>query len=109
MNEQLQIIIQRYLGMTPNDRKCINWSDMCEKMYGEIKQVLVEFAEERVEVAGGSCNSHHITCVLEQIRGAIWFFTGEDPHMIKETVDIYKALDIPYRVDGDMIYTGDDI
>ncbi len=37
--EQLLPIIQRYIGMTPQDRGCTNWNEMQEKMANEIMEL----------------------------------------------------------------------
>lgn len=37
--ENLQQLIQNYLGMTPKDKNCTNWLEMQEKMKGEITEL----------------------------------------------------------------------
>lgn len=71
------------------------------------KEDLVNFVMKRLAVAEGSCNSHHIDCVEHQIRGAIWLFNGNDPGRFNNTADICKAIGIPYRVEGNQLYWGD--
>ena len=36
MKEEFRKIAQSYLGMTPNDKGCINWSEMQDKMANEL-------------------------------------------------------------------------
>ena len=73
------------------------------------KDDVVQFAVSRVEIAASSCNSFHINCVSEQIRGAIWLFTGEDPCKIMNSIDIFEALDVPYKVVENTVYWGDEV
>jgi hypothetical protein len=68
---------------------------------------VVSFVVDRLKVMSGSCNSFHINCVDQQIRGVIWLYTGKDPGRLENTIEIFKALDIPYRVEGDQVYWGD--
>jgi len=73
------------------------------------KEDVVSFVTSRADVASKSCNSFHINCVMEQIRGAIWLFTGDDPGKIDNSIDILDALSVPYKQVGDMLYWGDEI
>ena len=55
----------------------------------------------RSEVALDSCNSHHITCCIQQIRGILWLFLGKDPGSPKDLQHVLDLLDLPYKiVDG---------
>jgi hypothetical protein len=73
------------------------------------KENVLAFVISRSKVASESCNSQHINCVMEQIRGAIWLFTGKDPGKIDNSIDILDALSVPYKRVGDMLYWGDEI
>ena len=66
---------------------------------------LAKFIFERSEICGESCNSHHIECCIQQIRGAVWMFTGNDPGSLWNNYqELFDAIEMPYEVDGDRIY-----
>lgn len=92
------------LERLPRDRKNQRVTMVKETI---TKEDVVSFVMDRLGVMGGSCNSFHINCVDQQIRGVIWLATGKDPGRIENTVEICKLLDIPYRVEGDMVHWGD--
>jgi hypothetical protein len=71
------------------------------------KEDVVEFVMGRIGVMEKSCNSFHINCVDQQVRGVIWLYTGKDPGRIENTVEVCKLLEIPYRVEGDVVHWGD--
>ena len=52
---------------------------------------------DRIKVASESCNSHHITCVINQVRGMIWIITGQDPGILEDTEQVCKLLKVPYE------------
>ena len=69
----------------------------------QIKKLL-EFCIERGEACSESCNSHHINAVINQMRGAIWFVTGDDPGSeFDDLKDIADILGIKYQVVGNEI------
>jgi hypothetical protein len=71
----------------------------------------IEYLLKRGTVCADSCNSTHIAAVINQMRGVIWLFTGDDPgfHNIKTFEDVLKALGVPFVRDADgMVWWGDD-
>jgi hypothetical protein len=66
---------------------------------------LAEFIFLRMETCAGSCSSTHIIAIVHQVRGAIWMYTGKDPgYTWNNYEELFKAIDMPYEIEGDKIY-----
>lgn len=69
----------------------------------------LDLIASRGDAALNSCNSHHITCCIQQIRGILWLFLGEDPGSVKDLKAVLDLVDVPYEIKNGMIYWGDDL
>lgn len=62
----------------------------------------------RSKVCGQSCNSHHITCVLAQMKAVAWLFSedGKEPGPFDNLYEVFEHLGIKHvRVDS-MLFWG---
>lgn len=50
----------------------------------------------RLLTAEQSCNSHHITCIKNQVRGLLAALTGDNPTNSDDIVDILQQAGIPF-------------
>lgn len=73
------------------------------------KERIVSFIMERLHETTKAGNSHDTDSIIQQVRGVIWLFTDKDPGNSINGIRICKLLDIPYRVDGEFVYWGDQI
>lgn len=65
---------------------------------------LLKFCDDRGKVASESCNSAHISAILNQMRGAIWYATGKDPGAyFNDVSDVAKILGVKFKICGDTI------
>lgn len=51
--QELMKVIQRYLGMTPNDLGCSHWSQMQQKMADEIMRIEMSEKESKINYPAG--------------------------------------------------------
>jgi hypothetical protein len=65
---------------------------------------LIKFCDERARTCSESCNQSHIRACLNQVRGAIWVFTGKDPGINFDNLeDILKILNVKYTIKNGVV------
>ena len=58
------------------------------------KADLLFFVEDLLKgILDRSCSSYYSNCAGEQIRGAIWLYTGKDPGRLFNKDDVMRVLD----------------
>ena len=70
----------------------------------------LELIAKRAEACTLSGSSSHVNAVLNQIRGIVWLFSGEDPGMPGTLHGLLKRLNVPHAIveEDDRAWWGDD-